>query len=426
METPTTRAASGEGGRNGTTDDQNGTTAADQTLARKEASGNSAAEEEERRRRYLEALHVKGGFLLSCRTLVTLHRVAMGTEGEGRSWEIVGGGILSIVSRRDDLSLVFSDPSSGEVTQEFSLRFSKLPYSSPSAHFHSFVAVGNGKEEVVHGMSFADVDVASKVLRVVCQLSGSDGVGGAVAGGNDDALPAAKRVKLDQGDKYSDWVVINREDVPAIGEASESAEGGREETDFSLFSKKKDKAKDFKIDDISGPSYFRHLTKTSDRTPNPAPSSREEGGTKRSSSVMEFITPLQPIPVEPPIAPSLSSTSSFSSSSGGLTGSSSFASSFSGSSLEVPPPPPPHDSDPENLILQINTFNRKKLHHVTRAEIAGGAVGEGESVLGSILRNGFDRMLPRLREKFGVATFASIGSEGEEEGFDDFDGTIFE
>ena len=370
----------------------------------------------------------------------------------------MGGGILSIVSKQDNLSLVFSHPESGEVTTEFKLGVSTCSYASLTNHFHSFVAANGDDEEknTVHGMSFADVDVATKVFRIIRRLSTRDRVGGAtaVAGGNDNAAPSAtKRVKLDEQDKYSEWVVINCEDVPEPSDANEAAEegtDGTEETDFSFFSKKKEDKNDFKIDEISGPSYFRHLTNTSDETVgsarNPAPSSTGEvasgsedvqkrtgtfeRGTKRSSSFMEFATleeqqkqHLVPIPVSPPIAPSHSFVSS---SSGDLTTSSSFASSFSGSSLELLPPPPPHDSSHESLVYQITTFNRRNLHHVTSEEMAPGGMGERESGLGSILRGGFDRMLPKLRDKFGDVAFASLTSEGEEEGFDDFDGTLFE
>ena len=471
--------------QNGTTSDEKETTA-DQngtTSDEKATSADQTPTTTDHQRRHLQSLHDKGGFVLSCKTVVTLHRVqtaAVAQDGEKddkkeeqqkeeeRGWEMVGGGILSILSQRDKLCLLLSDPASGEVTQEFKLGTSTCTYASLSSHFHSFVAT-NGDENqdrVVHGMSFADINVAVKVLRIIRRLSSSadDGVGGAgvVAGDNTDSgPPATKRVKLDGQDKYSEWVVINREDVPVISESNEAEVGGVvetsgvEETDFSLFSRKKKEDKmDFKIDDVSGPSYFRHLTQTSDQpgssAPNPAPSSTGtaqpeelgeaggevqkrtgtfERGTKRSSSFMEFETleekqhqQLVPIPVTPPIAPSQSFISS---SSGDLTTSTSFASSFSGSSVELPPPPP-HDSSHETLVYQINTFDCKNLHHVTPEEMAAGGMGEKESGLGSILRGGFERMMPRLMEKFGVAAFVSISPEGDEEWSDDFDGNLFE
>ena len=470
MEAPTsTTTALADSDLKGTTADQkrttavkNGTTTADQT-------GTAADFRRDHQQQYLRSLHERGGFVLSCKTVVTLHRAQVGTgkkeekkeEGEGeegKGWEMMGGGILSIVSKQDNLTLVFSHPESGEVTTEFKLGVSTCSYASLTNHFHSFVAAANGDDEekkTVHGMSFADVDVATKVFRIIRRLSTRDRVGGAtaVAGGNDNAAPSAtKRVKLDEQDKYSEWVVINCEDVPEPSDANEAAEegsvetDGTEETDFSIFSKKKDHKNDFKIGAISGPSYFRHITKTSDEpgsAQNPAPSSTGEvasgseevqkrtgtfeRGTKRSSSFMEFATleeqPLVPIPVSPPIAPSHSFVSS---SSGDLTTSSSFASSFSGSSLELLPPPPPHDSSHESLVYQITTFNRRNLHHVTAEEMAPGGMGERESGLGSILRGGFDRMILKLRDKFGDVAFASLTSEGEEVGFDDFDGTLFE
>ena len=447
--------------QNGTTAVKNGTTA-DQNRAKNGTTADQTpttahSERQERQQRYLRSLHARGGFVLSCKTVVTLHTVQLGATGkeekeeggEGRGWEMVGGGILSIVSQKDNLSLVFSDPQSGEVTQEFKLGVSACSYASLSNHFHSFVAANGNDEEnkVIHGMGFADVDVASKVFRVVRRLLASDKVGGAtaVAGGNDNtSLPATKRVKLDEADKYSEWVVINEEDVPGPSDAKEAAEGGKmetdggiEETDFSLFPKKKDDKNEFKIDEISGPSYFRHLTQTSGEPQTEVASTSEEEvqkrsgtferGTKRSSSFMEFSSleeqqpPLVPIPVSPPIAPS----QSFSSSSEILTTSSSFASSFSGSSIELPPPPP-HDSSQESMIFQINTFDRKELHHVTAEEMGAGGMGEKESGLGSLLRGGFERMLLKLKAQFGDSEFASLSSEGEEEGFDNFDGTLFE
>ena len=494
MEAPTsttTSATTADSDLTETTADQNGTTSdekattADQngtTNDKKATTADQTPTTTDHHRRHLQSLHDKGGFVLSCKTVVTLHRVqiaAVAQDGkkddekeeqqkeEERGWEMVGGGILSILSQRDKLCLLLSDPASGEVTQEFKLGTSTCTYASLSSHFHSFVAT-NGDENqdrVVHGMSFADINVAVKVLRIIRRLSSSvdDGVGGAsvVAGDNTDGgPPATKRVKLDGQDKYSEWVVINREDVPAISESNEAEArgvmetGGVEETDFSLFSKKKEDKMDFKIDDISGPSYFRHLTQTSNQpvssAPNPAPSStgaaqpEESGeaggevqkrtgtferGTKRSSSFMEFETleekqhqQLVPIPVTPPIAPSHSFISS---SSGDLTTSTSFASSFSGSSVELPPPPP-HDSSHETLVYQINTFDRKNLHHVTPEEMAAGGMGEKESGLGSILRGGFEKMMPRLMEKFGVAAFVSLSPEGDEEWSDDFDGNLFE
>ena len=488
-----TSAARNESDQNGTTRDQTiplATTGGDQTATktdqtRKEPS-NGGPEVQQRRREYLQSLHEKGGFILTCEAFVSLYRLTIdettvtgassstGEECEGvrvvRRWEGDGGGILSIVSQENSISIVFSDVSSGEMLHEFNLRSPMSRYSILAPHFHSFTSSYSDSHTSVRGMGFKNEGVARKISQVVSQLLSEGGACEVVAGG-DSGPPATKRVKLDE-DKYSDWVIISNEDVPVTSGDNEPREGGREETDFSLFPKKKDEAnKGLKIDEISGPSHFRHLTQTPNKaigsTLNLAPSEKgaesttptEKGaesstpetfetGTKRSSSFMEFAgfhsVPVEgPISVSPPVAPRISPSLSF-----GLTSSSSFASSFSGSSLELPPPPP-HETSSETLFSQINTFDRKALHHVRRRRREDVMVGEGgggedvmegeggggedvmeggggEGVIGAMLKNGFDLMLPKLREKFRVSTVGSINSEGEEEGFDDFDGTIFE
>ena len=372
------------------------------------------------RTQYLEKMHDKGGFILACKTLVTLHRVATtADDNNGRpDWEITDYGVLTIMSKKEKLSLMIGDVNTGKVLHEFELRsLSSTQYTVQKPHFHSFVAVDGS----LWGLSFVDVGVAGKVSRVLNQLmTGKGGRGRKIP---DEGVPQAKHARLDS-DKYSEWVIISDGDVPSMSGANEATglagEGGTEETDFGFFSKKK--KDDFKVDDISGPSYFRHLTHTTDETGIQAslkgvePGERSEDsesrtgtferGTKRSSSFMEMEFQ------EPQIT--ASSTAS------DLTGSGSIASSFTGSSLSIPEPPE-HTTDEDTLLSQINTFDRKKLHHVTPE-----ARAPAPNSLTAMFQNGFDRLLPKLQAQHQLYTMASINSEGEEEGFDEFDGQLFE
>ena len=439
-----------------------------------QTNGDSLSAPQRQRRAYIRSLHDRGGFLLTCQSLVHLYRISVTQsssdtpatwerEGEGEEGE---GRFLTLFSQKEGLTLLFHDFDSGEETHNFKFHTSASRYYVLSPHFHCFVSSSSSeKGGVVWGVSFADVAMATKVARILSHLFLLGEAGETVAGGNEATPSTAKRVKVDQpeGDKYTQWVVINSGDVPPISATNESQEGVSEETDFSLLSRKKAEEKGLKIDEVSDAGYFRHLTQSPDKaigsTVNLAPSLPTQGaesettptkkwvepggdesaeqGTTRSYSFLEFTSglhpiligphsrhsaSLQPIPVAPPIAPSLSPSSS----STGLTSSSSFASSFSGSSVELPQPPA-QESSHETLISQINTFDRKNLRCVQKlSSSAAEEEGGYESVLGSILRNGFDRMFPRLQEKFGALTVASINFEGEEEGFDDFDGTIFE
>ena len=412
METPT----------NSTNPNHNGTTK-DQTKPKADQNNPKAEKTNNNRDQYLDTLYDKGGFVLACKTVVTLHRVAMTTD-KGPQWQTVDHGVLAILCKRDKLVLIVTDIHSASVLHEFELRPTTSRYAVLKPHFHSFV-VATGD---VYGLGFVEVSVADKVSCVLGQL---------MEGGGDDETsePHAKRAKLD-ADKYSDWVIINSEDVPPISGVNEPPreveEGEEEETDFSLFPRKHDKKESFKVDEISGPSYFRHLTRTTDESAN-EPSSKgaesKEGdgggkepqtgtferGTKRSSSFMEL--EINPAPTK--------DQSSTSTSTSELTTSGSFASSFSGSSISIPDPPD-HTEDEESLLAQINTFDRKNLHHVTPHEMEEVKTNREQSNITSVFLRGFEQFLPKLQMIHRVPTVASINSEGEEEGFDEFDGTVFE
>ena len=367
---------------------------------------------------------------------MTLYQVAATSE-ESSKWEVFSYGILAILSKKDDLSLMIGDVDSGELLHEFHVASSSR-YTIRKSHFHTFV----GGDEKLVGMSFVDVSVAEKVSQVLCQLSSV--AAGEVSEG-DDEIPPAKRAKV-ATDKYSEWVIISSEDVPPItgtNEATGAIEDygggsgeGIEETDFGIFSRKHEKKDKFKIDDISGPSYFRHLTNTESGFTEPttgtpmlkgAESSGGsvekrtgtfERGTKRSSSFMEFETQMEP---QAGVEEAASST-------GGVTSSTSFASSFSGSSFEMPEPPA-HLSDHDTLLSQISTFDRRKLHHVSPEEIAkmeNKTDSRRKRSLTSMFRNGFDQLLPKLQALRQISTVATINSAGEEEWCDGIEGPVFE
>ena len=387
------------------------------------------------RKQYLATLYKNGGFVLACETVVTLHKI--NTSEDGPKWDIIDYGILAVVSKEAELSLLVGDLDSGELVHEFTLT-SASKYAIQKPHFHSFV-VSDGS---VCGLSFADVEVAKKISKVLRQLLPKSEDSEVVD------VPHPKRQKLD--DNYSDWVIINSEDVPAVTGANEASigkiEGDREtgvdETDLGLFGKK-EKKREFKIDDISGPSYFRHMTHVGVHPPVMVVSQIEyasttqegegeqgagrtgtfERGTKRSSSFMEFsASESQPTPQ--PLTESPAGLQPASSSSGGLTGSSSFASSFSGSSFGMLEPPS-YVNDHDTLLSQINTFDRRSLHHISSEQIArtkNRTDSNDKQSLTAIFRSGFDKLLPKLQLTRQVSTVATINSKGEEEGWD---GPIF-
>lgn len=365
--------------------------------------------------------------MLACETVVTLYQVSDSSEGGGSKWEIMDYGILAILSKQDELALLIGDVDSGELQHEFALK-SASRYRAQKPHFHSFVA-GDGK---LRGIGFVDVSVAEKVLRVLHQLLVM--TKGVISEADDVQVPQAKRAKV--GDNYSEWVIINREDVPLIigNEASGEVEenDGADETDFGFFSKKHESKQNFKVDDISGPSYFRHLTNVTEESVQAAslkgvgPVGGEvkttttfERGTKRSSSFIE----LSGIDLQPAVNSEIQAASSTSE----IPSSTSFASSFSGSSLEVPEPPA-HESSHDTLLSQISTFDRRMLHHVLPEEVAKTEkrTHTRKYSLTSMFQNGFGNLLPKLQALRLISTVASINSSGEEEGFDDFDGPVFE
>lgn len=393
------------------------TTTDDQTTTTDDQSRQSA----DRRREFLASLHTRGGFILACKTVVTLHQVATSESGASK-WEIIDYGILALLSKQDELSLMIGDVESGDLRHEFAVTLSSR-YTVSKSHFHMFLT-SDGK---LCGMSFVDVSVAEKVTKVIRRLIPvPEGVSK-----EDDVIPSVKRVKV--GDNYSS---INSGDAPVVGEDNEgsgntedSNKEGTDETDFHLFSKKKKDA--FTIDDISGPSYFRHLTgeaapggSLKGAGPGGQGSGIEgtfERGTKRSDSFMEVTSSdQQPLPEKPENVQVASSTSDISSST-------SFASSFSGSSTELPEPPELVSSH-DTLLSQINTFDRRTLHHVNPEEIANSKnkTDSRKRSLTSIFKNGFDQLLPKLQALRQVSTVATISSSGEEGGFDDFDGLLFE
>jgi hypothetical protein len=354
--------------------------------------------------------------------------VSATSEGSSK-WEVLSYGILAVISKKDDLSLMIGDVDSGELLHEFHL-LSSSRYTIQKSHFHTFVS-SDGK---VVGMSFVDVSVAEKVSQVLRQLSSV--ATGEVAEG-DDVIPPAKRAKV-AADNYSEWVIISSEDVPPITETNKATgaierEGrgeGIEETDFGLFSRKHEKEK-FKIDDISGPSYFRHLTNTESGPVEPGTSKSGvesgdggedvekrtgtfERGTKRSSSFMEFESQTEP---QAGIEDAATST-------GGITSSTSVASSFSGSSFGMPEPPA-HLSDHDTLLSQISTFDRRRLHHISPEEIAkmkNKTDSRRKRSITSMFRNGFDQLLPKLQALRQISTVATITSAGEEEWCDGVEG----
>ena len=404
----------------------------------------------------LHSLLDSGGIMLTCKTFVVLHRVTMITVP---SWNVISHGILTIFSKTGQVSLIIGNFESGEILHEFKLNSTSSKYTAQRTYFHTFVADGN-----VYGLGFVEVDVATKVFQVVSRLLAESQT---VTGGNGvvEGIPQAKRAKIED-DKYSEWVIIDREDIPAINEVTNEVDGGTDEIDFGLFSRKKtdDEKDDFKIDNVSETSYFRHIpnrptistptdfrhlthmasgkgaestvTGGNESSSNVEMSSPEiyEKGTKRSSSFMEFSqneietesqsTPVQTQPAFPVPPSSYIGTSGSGVAGGDITSSSSFASTFSGSSFSIPDPPS-HETSHDTLLSQINTFDRKALHHVTSDEANRALLQEG--TLTAILQQSFDKFRPKLQAMYSVSTVASINTEGDEEWSDDeIDGPLFE
>ena len=373
---------------------------------------------------FLASLHQKGGFVLNCETVVTLHKIS----AQGQSWDVMDYGILAILSTEEELSLVIGDIDSGELVHVFALNTSSK-YTIHKDHFHTF----SGEDGSLQGMSFSEISVGRKVSRVVSQLLPQESEEGGV--------PPAKRPK--QGKDYDEWVVINKEDVPvvlgdreaaAVPDSTQSGdvggeEGGEEETDFSLFGKRKEKKPELKIEEISGPSYFRHISHVGSEAPTETAvleaSCKTEGeekkgtferATKRSTS-FEFESSSQ---METEVSTARPTSE--------VVSSSSFISTSSGSSFSMPEPPPYLD-DHEALLFQINTFDRRSLHHVSDEEIKKSKNqpdSQRKRSLTSMFQSGFNLLMPKLQAMRQFSVVATISSTGEEEGFDDFDGQLFE
>ena len=366
--------------------------------------------------------------------MVTLHKV--GTDH--KSWDICDYGTLALLSKEDELSLFIGDLDSGELVYEFSLNAASK-YTIAKDHFHTFVA----PDGTAHGLSFSEINVGRKISQILTQL---------LPAGERGGEPQAKRPKQDFDER--DWIIINKEDIPAIksdngGEAVQESvqsdhpkvEEGEdlEETDFSLFGKSTKKKPEITIDKISGPSYFRHLSHAGSERQNDiekailealgkANEGDEEGGksgtferaTKRSTS-FEFES-LQP-QTEMTIAAVTEPKQEFLSF-GNISSSSSYSSSLSFNL----PEPPPHLDDHESLIFQINTFDRRSLHHVSDEEVQQAKnhpESENRRNITSMFRNGLDLLLPKLQAMRQVSVVANISDSGEEEGFDEFDGLVF-
>ena len=367
------------------------------------------------RKDYLTSLYKRGGFVIACETVITLHKITSDTT----KWEIVGYGILAILAKGKELSLFVGDVHSGELKHEFALGTSSK-YSLQKDHFHTFLSADGD----FCGLSFVDTCIAQKMYRVISQL---------LPKGDEMEAPPTKRHKLN-GD-YDDWVVINSEDVPKIVDSDEATEKGVDEPDFSFFKKEKKK---FTVDDISGPSYFRRTSlggteQVSKPSVSEASGKQDETqesvemGTKRSSSfvALEATAPIEITKVETTTESAASGTHDASSTSE-LASRSSFTSmsSYTSSNFSLPEPPEylgSHDA----LLYQINTFDRRRMHHVTEEEVSETrSHEESQSTMLSILQSGFNSMLPKLQAM--CPTVATVNSSGEEDGFDDFDGLLFE
>lgn len=374
---------------------------------------------------FLASLYKKGGFVLNCETVVTLHKIG----AEGQNWNVVDYGILAILSTEEELSLIIGDIDSGEPVHVFALSTSSK-YVIQKDHFHTF----SGEDGGLRGMSFSEISVGRKVSRVINQLLPQES--------EERGAPPAKRQKKEE---YDEWVVISKEDVPVIlgdreaaavpdstqSGLAEGEEGGEEDTDFSLFGKKKEKKPELKIDEISGPSYFRHVSHVGAEAPTEtavleASCKTEEEGEKKTSTFERATKRSTSFEFESstPMETGMSTARPTSE----MVSSSSFISTSSGSSFSMPEPPP-HLDDHEALLFQINTFDRRSLHHVSDEEIKKSKNhpdSQRKRSLTSMFQSGFNLLMPKLMAMRQFSVVATISSSGEEEGFDEFDGQLFE
>ena len=89
----------------------------------------------------------------------------------------------------------------------------------------------------------------------------------------------------------------------------------------------------------------------------------------------------------------------------------------------VLPKPPSPVSDEEDLISQINTFDRRTLRHVKERKKIDSSTFEDPLSMQSLLRAGLDRMRGKLESFEHVGSFNTLGEE--QWGDDDFDGPLF-
>ena len=408
----------------------------------------------EEREQAIGRLCQEGGVVVVCETVVTL----LENDQEEQKWTVVEYGIPAVVRSKGNVMICIADVESGETVREITVD-SGSRYQIREDHFHVLVP-SEGSNQQCYGFSFVDVSVAKKVFSAVKQLARFSGPGTTEDGSEPTS---SKRQKLDaDGDSSDDglggeWVVIDtppksRERSPGGGGVAETenqpAAGEGVDSPFGFGRKRK---KETRVMEISAPKDFRHIahvgsessigvltsvitgqgsqepgspgkkTESESSSKTTKSGGLTESGTKRSSSFEELepaeVSSTTPTPKLPPVpSPTRKRLPS---------------------ETRIPPEPkiglhlpePPPLSDHEALLVEITTFDRTKLRRITAEEIAKTKnmpdSQERSVTLNSLLRSGLDKMRSKLQLTWQLSRMGSISSNGEEDGFDEFDFPLF-